>query len=125
MQILVIEDEKQARDSLGKFLRHPGHDVRFAREGHEGRREASASACRTRSSLISECPDWMAWAFWMVSESPPVILLTGHADMASVVSAIRLGAFDYLTKPASARLKKYHGDSDGGRVIAPFLPRPV
>ncbi len=41
------------------------------------------------------------------ASSPPVIMMTGHSSMNNAVTAMKLGAFEYLTKPLSvARVRQ-------------------
>jgi DNA-binding NtrC family response regulator len=58
----------------------------------------------------------------------PVIILTGHGDISSAVSAMRLGAHDYLTKPCDAgRIETAVRHAINGRHVGHQIegPRPI
>src|SRR5213595_957608 len=55
-------------------------------------------------SATSTCRGWMGWRLRRVHERPnppEVIMLTGQATVETAVEAMKLGAYDYLTKPYS------------------------
>ncbi len=49
------------------------------------------------------CPDWMEYSSWKnpnrLQPDLEIILITAHATISTAVEAVKLGAFDYLTKP--------------------------
>ena len=56
------------------------------------------------SSAISTCRGSTAWASCAACANkirirPEVIMLTGQATVESAIEAMKLGAYDYLTKP--------------------------
>jgi DNA-binding NtrC family response regulator len=104
-RILVVDDEPLLREFLEESLRRQGHAVQLAPGGEEAMRWIEAGPPdlilldirlkgRDGLTLLPEfrrlCPD------------APVLMMTGHGSLESAVQAMRLGAFDYLTKPFSA-----------------------
>lgn len=103
--ILVVDDEPLLREFLQETLRRSGYAVELASNGDEGLRRAPLDPPdvilldirlpgRDGLSLLPE--------FRVICPDAPVIMMTGHGTLESAVSALRLGAFDYLTKPFSA-----------------------
>ena len=102
MNILFIDDSEEVIDSV-KLL--------FNKMGHELQVETSAV------NVVNHLDDYDVDAIFTdmvmpeltgidvlqhvnnVSPSLPVILVTGHSGVDSAISAIRLGAFDYIMKP--------------------------
>jgi DNA-binding NtrC family response regulator len=103
--LLVVDDEPLLREFLEEALRRCGHSVQLASSGDEALRRVSLDPPdvilldirlpgRDGITLLPE--------FRLLCPEAPVIMMTGHGTLESAVSAMRLGAFDYLTKPFSA-----------------------
>jgi two-component system response regulator AtoC len=100
--VLVVDDEVNLRKVLAALLRREGFDVLTAGDGEE----ALALLRSTRvdvvlSDLRMPKLDGMSLLRRVLAEHEdvPVILLTAHGTVDNAVEAIKLGAFDYLTKP--------------------------
>jgi DNA-binding NtrC family response regulator len=104
--ILVIDDDEAMRDSLKEALTRRGFEVRAASDGAAGlsllrEEEADAVICDLRMegmTGIEVCEKVCAAG----GLSPPVILITAFGSIETAVQAMKLGAFDYLTKPFKA-----------------------
>ena len=101
--ILVVDDEPNLRRVLSAVLEREGYRVVVADGGRDAVRKAKAEA---RIDLLLTdylMPDLNGLqVLEAVREKHPsakVILVSGHGTVRSAVEAIKLGAFDYLTKP--------------------------
>jgi two-component system response regulator AtoC len=104
--VLVVDDDHEVRDLLVEHFRRRDHKVAATGDG----RAAIAAIQRdpTRYGLIVtdlQLPgaDGIAVldAARQANPSIYVIILTGYASLDSAIQAVRLGAYDYLTKPFS------------------------
>ena len=101
-KILVIDDENSIRFTLGSFLSDEGYEVRTAEDYNEA------------LSLLSETGFDLIFADIILGGktgidilrevkkrklSCPVIIITGDPNIETASDAVRLGAFDYITKP--------------------------
>jgi len=100
-----VDDEDICRDLACEILRRAGYGVTVAADGAE----ALSHLERTRpdvlvSDLIMPACSGMDLLQSARERFPDleVVILTGHGDVATAVQAIRMGAFDYLTKPFEA-----------------------
>lgn len=100
--ILVIDDEKNIRTGLATALRLDGYEVFLAEDGKEG----LEIALRGDIDLVItdlRMPEVSGEEVLkkVISETPgvPVIVLTGHGTVENAVEAMRIGAYDFLTKP--------------------------
>ncbi len=100
--ILVVDDEKYQREILAEILSGAGFQVRIAKNGHD----ALSMLHRERADLVltDQKMDGMDGFALLKSvqslkDQPAVILITAFGTIDSAVDAIKLGAFDYLTKP--------------------------
>ena len=100
--LLVVDDDRNICEAMADYLRELGH------------RTETALICEDALRRIQEYPfevvvcdvnlpdrDGFQLLEWCVKHKPDtsVILLTGYGTIESAVEAIRIGAFDYLTKP--------------------------
>jgi DNA-binding NtrC family response regulator len=102
-RVLVVEDEAYVRDSLVAVLRAGGYEVNPAGSVAEAvALLAKASVDVVLSDLRMPEADGLALVRRMQASSPetPVIILTGHGNVASAVECLRAGASDYILKPA-------------------------
>ncbi|MCH8969110.1 MAG: sigma-54-dependent Fis family transcriptional regulator [Planctomycetes bacterium] len=100
--ILVVDDDAIILDSLGEFLRLEGFDVDQAGDT----RSALEKLARGNFKLVISdvnLPDSDGFELLRAirQKHPEVvtILITGYGTIESAVDAIKLGAYDYLTKP--------------------------
>jgi DNA-binding NtrC family response regulator len=100
--ILIVDDEKNTREGLKKFLEGLNYDVLTASDGEEGWREYS----REKPTLVLadiRMPgiDGIGLLEKIKAQDPlsKVILLTAYGSVEDAVKAIKKGAFYYLTKP--------------------------
>lgn len=100
--LLVVDDDRQLAESMADYLRSLGHRT----ETSFTARDAMARIKEYRFDIVIcdvNLPDEdgfavLEWANKAVPDTE-IILLTGYGTIESAVDAIRLGAFDYLTKP--------------------------
>jgi two-component system, LuxR family, response regulator FixJ len=100
--VYVLDDESDVRRSLGFFLKTAGFLPRPFLSG----RDFMAEACRLSPgcALIDvRMPD--IDGLEVIEELTrrhfrlPMIVMTGHGDIATAVRAMKLGAIDFLEKP--------------------------
>jgi len=101
-KIMIAEDDRNLRRVLRAMLVREGYDIAEAADG-----EAAASwlAANRADALVSDIRmpkmDGLALFRHCRERHPslPVILVTAYGTIGDAVSAIRSGAFDYITKP--------------------------
>ncbi|MFY7856797.1 MAG: sigma-54-dependent transcriptional regulator [Rubrivivax sp.] len=104
-EVLYVEDDPQVRASLVQTLELAGVSVR-AHESAEAVLHALHSAHRAVLVTDVRLPgmDGLALLERALKVDPtlPVVLVTGHGDVAMAVRAMQLGAYDFIEKPFSA-----------------------
>jgi DNA-binding NtrC family response regulator len=103
VRVLLIDDEIVFLDSMSKVLRARGYQVGVARSGTAGLEELNGHEYDV-VVLDQRMPgmDGVTTLDHIRKHHPilPVIMLSGHAHVATAVDAINHGAVDYLLKPA-------------------------
>jgi len=101
-KVLVVDDEANLRKVLATMLRRTGYDVTVAADGEQGLAEfQKGGADIVVTDLVMPKVGGMEVLRAVNSSNPdvPVIIITAHGTVDSAVEAIKLGAFDYITKP--------------------------
>ena len=103
-KILVADDEKNIREGLAASLEMDGYKTACAADGAEawelfGKGDVDLAITDLRMPGM----DGGELMRRILAETPgfPVIILTGHGTVESAVSAMREGAWDFLTKPVN------------------------
>jgi Nif-specific regulatory protein len=102
MKVLVIEDDETVRDVLLTYLQDQRFEVTLAKTGEEGRDILRAESFDLiLTDLVMPGIGGMDILHHLASttHNVPVIVLTAFATVQTAVEAMRLGAFDYITKP--------------------------
>lgn len=105
MNILLIDDEKAVCGSLSLFLTELGHEVTCAYDGQEG---IEIFENKMFQLVLTDITMPKLDGFELLrrirksrQRMVDVVIITGHGDMKSVVTALREGAYDYLQKPVN------------------------
>ncbi len=103
IRVLVADDEKNLRELLLRELGRKGHAA-------EGVGDGAAALARLKEEpfdvllLDLRMPGMegieLLRALGDLAEPPQVIVMTGYASVPTAIEAMKLGAYDYLTKPA-------------------------
>ena len=105
--ILVVDDEADIRDIVAGILEDEGHGTRTAADS-DG---ALAAIAARRPSLVfldiwlqGSRLDGLALLDEIHAQHPdmPVVIISGHGNVETAVSAIKRGAYDYIEKPFKA-----------------------
>jgi len=104
LDILIIDDEDDIRDLIAGILEDEGYETRQAHDADSGLNEIA----RRRPSLVY-LDIWMQGSrldglqlldvFQAQHPDMPVVMISGHGNVETAVSAIRRGAYDYIEKP--------------------------
>jgi len=103
-KILIVDDERSIRETLGEFVKDLGHEVFTAAEAASAVDIASQSIPDVVvSDIILPGVDGLALLERLHEISPDiqVIIITGEPTVDTAAVAVRRGAFDYLSKPVS------------------------
>jgi DNA-binding NtrC family response regulator len=101
-RVLVVDDERAVRFALSEILKKNGFAPSEAEDG-----------LRAIETVTARAPDLVLLDVAMpgmngietlgelrkINPDIPIIIVTGHGDIATAVQAIKLGAYDFLTKP--------------------------
>ncbi len=103
IRILVADDERNLRELVVRELARRGHDVEGAADGEaalarmaEGGFDVVVLDMKMPKREGIEVLRELA----ALSEPPQAIVMTGFQEVSTAVEAMKLGAYDYLTKPA-------------------------
>jgi len=104
--VLIVEDEGDIRELLSEYFRARNYDVVGAADGRAALQAIEREADRF-SLVITDLHlpgvDGLAVLKASRAANPAayVVIVTGFASLDSAIQAVRLGAYDYLTKPFS------------------------
>ena len=101
-RVLIIEDEENARSAMSELLQVWGYATEMAEDGLQGLNKAET----WRPSIILldlQMPNMSGTEVMeRLAESPnefKVIVVTANQEITNVVELMKLGAYDYVTKP--------------------------
>ena len=121
-RVLVVDDHRQARESMADILRQAGHRVECVSSAIEALQTLDGESFDVVITDL-QMPGMSGLDFIRQLERRPhgaqVLMVTAYATVASAVEAIRHGAFDYIEKPFDAtRLESLVERANGnGRLI--------
>ena len=102
-KILVVEDENQIREIVGKYLERENFEVILAKDGFEGL--AMFNEMKPHLIILDVMMPGIS-GFEVLKEiriisEVPVIMLTAKQEEIDKINGFRLGADDYISKPFS------------------------
>jgi two-component system nitrogen regulation response regulator NtrX len=102
--ILVVDDEADIRDLVSGLLEDEGHSVRVASSSEE-----ALAAIRARKPSLLVLDIWMQGGGMdglelldivkTLDADLPVVMISGHGNIETAVSALKRGAYDFIEKP--------------------------
>jgi DNA-binding NtrC family response regulator len=100
-RVLVVDDERLVRWSLGERLRKDGMEVLEAASAADALRLADKNPHAVILDFRLPDGDGISVLNKLRQSDPdlPVIMLTAHKDAETIVAAMKAGATDYVTKP--------------------------
>jgi two-component system nitrogen regulation response regulator NtrX len=105
--ILIVDDEADIRELVAGILEDEGHSTRTAKNSDE----ALAAIAARRPNLVfldiwlqGSKLDGLQLLSAIKEAHPelPVVMISGHGNIETAVSAIKLGAYDFIEKPFKA-----------------------
>ncbi|WP_404404044.1 sigma-54-dependent transcriptional regulator [Pelagibacterium halotolerans] len=102
--VLIVDDEEDIRELIAGILEDEGYEPRQASDADE----ALAEITRRRPNLVfldiwmqGSRLDGLQLLDLLQADHPdlPVVMISGHGNVETAVSAIRRGAYDYIEKP--------------------------
>ena len=129
--VLIVDDEKALRDGLAEAIRDLGYEPITASSGREAL--AVATKAKPDAALLDlRMPDMDGLQVLIRLRNDadgaklPVAIITAYATAANTIEAMRLGAFDHLTKPVGredlASLLERMVRSRATKVLKPAPP---
>ncbi len=101
-RILIVDDEATIRASLVESLTREGYDITAAESGEEAlvkTHNQKFDLVITDLKLPGVSGIEILQALRNQGNSTPVIMMTAYGDVDTAVSAMRLGAYDFIPKP--------------------------
>src|SRR6476661_7987097 len=102
--VLVVDDEADIRELVAGILADEGYAVRTAADS-----ESALAAIRARKPALLILDIWMSGGGMdglelldlvkQLDADLPVLMISGHGNIETAVSAIKRGAYDFLEKP--------------------------
>ena len=103
--ILIVDDEKVIRDGCSRLLSREGYGVLTAVNGQDA---LETLAKESVDLILCDLVMPVMGAFEVLEEAKvkypdlPFIIITGHGTVSNAVEAMKMGAYDFITKPFRA-----------------------
>jgi DNA-binding NtrC family response regulator len=119
-RVLIVDDEPNVRLVLSTALQSVGYDVVEAEDGEKALARLSSAGSGFDLALLDlQMPrmDGMELLARLrqLGSTVPVVILTAHGSIPEAVTAMKLGAIDFLTKPITPESLR--------RVVAEVIAR--
>ena len=101
-KVLIVDDEPDTQDIIGRLLRFEGFDVLTASSGEEGVRrveEEHPEVVLMDISLPGIDGNEALRRIRKITPFPSVVMLTAYATVENAIHALKEGASDFLKKP--------------------------
>ena len=105
--ILVVDDETDIREMIAGILDDDGYGTRTAHDS-----DSALAAVKERKPSLVVLDIWLMGSrldglalldlFRETDPDMPVVIISGHGNIETAVSAIKRGAYDYIEKPFKA-----------------------
>jgi two-component system nitrogen regulation response regulator NtrX len=136
-KVLVVDDEERVVQSIAGVLEDEGFQVASAKSGEE-----AIGIFQREKPDVALVDIWMPGMDGMevlkrlkgISPDCQVIMISGHATISTAMTAVKLGAFDFIEKPLSLDLllQTIHRALDQQKEWVPIhpveespLPKPI
>ncbi|MFT3934724.1 MAG: sigma-54 dependent transcriptional regulator [Chitinophagaceae bacterium] len=100
--ILIVDDEKAIRKTLGEILSYEGYKMDEASDGEEALKRFKEKAYDVVLCDI-KMPRMDGIEFLEkareINADVPIIMISGHGTIETAVEAVKKGAYDYISKP--------------------------
>ena len=102
MKVLIIDDERAIRNSLGEILTDEGYEVDTAEDGAQALEKVEKDKydvvfCDIKMPGMDGIE--LLGKFTGMGLDAAVVMISGHADIETAVECIKKGAFDFVQKP--------------------------
>ncbi len=101
-KLLIVDDELSVRDSLGKWFREEGYEIGTAESASDAlTRMAESKWDLALLDIKMRGTDGIELQRRLHEMDPDltVIMMTGYASVETAVTALKNGAYDYVSKP--------------------------
>ena len=105
--ILIVDDEEDIRELVAGILSDEGHETRTAHDA-----DSALAAIADRAPRLIFLDIWLQGSrldglalldeIRVMHPNMPVVMISGHGNIETAVSAIRRGAYDFIEKPFKA-----------------------
>jgi len=125
-KILLVDDEEVFARNMARLLSNRGYQVEAVNSGDEAVRALEGGVCDV---LVLDLKMPGMDGLTTLQEIKKLglfietLILTGHGSIDSALEAMKLGAYDYLTKPCEIgelvkKIKKALGQEDAGDPLS-------
>lgn len=107
VDILIVDDEDDIRELVSGILEDEGHTTRVARNSDE-----ALAAIQMRRPHLVLLDIWLQGSrldglqllevVKQQHDNVPIVMISGHGNIETAVTAIKLGAYDFIEKPFKA-----------------------
>ena len=105
INILVVDDEQDIRESLRDILEDEGHKIFLAENAMDARKikDKEEVGLILLDIWMPDCDGITLLKEWAKTNkiNCPVVMMSGHGTIDTAVEATRIGAYDFLEKPIS------------------------
>ena len=102
-KILIIDDERAIRNTLKEILEFEGYTIDLAENGKQGVEKAKTGGYDLIYSDVNMAViDGIEVLETLQKEEAcecPIVMISGHADVETAVTALKKGAYDFIEKP--------------------------
>ncbi len=105
--ILIVDDEEDIRELVAGILSDEGHETRTARDA-----DSALAAITERVPRLMFLDIWLQGSrldglslldeIRIIHPTLPIVMISGHGNIETAVSAIKRGAYDFIEKPFKA-----------------------